>query len=82
MTCQELIDFLIDYVEGLLATEARRPFEEHLAICPECQAYLDSYKTTLALERLCHESEEIPPEIPEDLVRAVLTARRQARTDG
>lgn len=82
MTCRELIDFLIDYVDGLLAAEERRPFEEHLAICPECRAYLDSYKTTLSLEKLCQEHDDIPHEIPEDLVQAVLTARRQATTDG
>jgi anti-sigma factor RsiW len=50
-TCREVIDFLMDYLEGGLAPERRRAFEEHLAECPSCVAYLTTYRATVELAR-------------------------------
>ena len=78
MTCRELIDFLMSYLDGELPEAESRSFEEHLEICPDCANYLDSYRTTVALARdACHgDDDSLPAEIPEDLVTAVLDARR------
>ena len=80
MTCQELADFIIDYVEGNLPDVQRTTFEEHLAVCPSCIEYLKSYRTTKAvLDDLgCEAKEEVPCEVPEDLVNAILAARKAA----
>ena len=78
MTCQELADFIMDYVDGALPAEQRDVFEKHLAVCPSCIEYLKSYRTTKAvLDDLgCDAEEQVPYEVPEDLVNAILAARK------
>lgn len=76
VTCEVLIGFLLDYLEGELPAARRRAFEEHLAECDSCVAYLASYRETIRLARAAWEparraAEEIPPE----LARAILAAR-------
>ncbi len=80
MTCQELIDFLMDYVEGDLPGGETRAFDEHLGICTHCRDYLASYRETVRLGKMiCHgEAGELPSDVPEDLVAAILEARRGA----
>ena len=80
MTCQDLADFIIDYVEKKLPDVQRTTFEEHLAVCPSCIEYLKSYRTTkMVLDDLgCDAQERVPSEVPEDLVNAILAARKVA----
>ena len=51
--------------------------EGHIEICSECAAYVDSYRTTVALARACEEVDALPDDVPDDLVKAILTAREQ-----
>ena len=78
MKCRELAEFLIDYVSGELPEETRSNFELHLTRCRNCHAYLDQYKSTVAAGKIaCGEhSDELPMDVPEDLVKAVLAARK------
>lgn len=78
MTCQELIGFLMDYFDGDLPPEARRRFDRHLGMCADCTAYLTSYRETVRLGKMiCRPgNDELPEDIPEDLVQAILEARR------
>ncbi len=78
MTCKELIDFLMDYVEGDLPETEGRHFEEHLRACPCCEDYLISCRETIRLGKMiCRpEKSTLPPDLPEDLVAAILEARR------
>ena len=77
ITCRELVDFLIDYVEGTLPPDEKAAFEEHLSVCPACQHYVMSYKTTIALSRVAFRNpdDEVPPEVPADLVKAIMAVR-------
>jgi len=79
MTCKELVEFLMDYLDGLLSEPERRRFEEHLGECPDCVAYLATYREAVRLgkEACTAGGDAIPAEVPEDLVRAVLAARRR-----
>lgn len=79
LTCKQLIDFLDDYVGGALAAEERAEFDRHLALCPACVDYLDGYRETIRLGRaaLARGDEAVPDEVPEELVRAILAARRR-----
>ncbi len=79
MTCKEFIDFLMAYLDGELEAETARVFEEHMKLCPPCVDYLESYKVTVALGRkaCADEDAEVPPEVPEGLVKAILAARRK-----
>jgi anti-sigma factor RsiW len=79
MTCRELVDCLGDYVAGDLSPGERARFDAHLRACPECVAYLASYRSTLELEKLAfdHPDDPVPGSVPEELLRAVVAARRR-----
>lgn len=71
ITCREVIEFLIDYLDGELSAEELRQFQRHLAVCASCVAYLQTYEQTVRLARDL--DEEI--ELPEELIEAVLASR-------
>jgi anti-sigma factor RsiW len=79
MTCRELVEFLMEYLSGELAVDQRRAFEDHLAVCPECVVYVKSYEETVKLGKAAfsHPDAGIPDEVPDDLVKAILRARRR-----
>ena len=53
MSCRDLVELVTDYLEAALPAPDRLRFEEHLAQCPPCQAYLDQMRQTVgALGRL------------------------------
>jgi anti-sigma factor RsiW len=78
VTCQELVDFLMAYLDQELAPDVHRVFEDHIDACPPCLAYLDSYRETVRLgQSLCADPEDaIPDDVPEDLIRGILAARK------
>ena len=78
MTCRELIGFLMDYVEGELPPDEHRRFDRHLGLCTDCTSYVASYRETVRLGKMiCRpDKEELPSDMPEDLVQAILAARR------
>ena len=81
MTCREFADVLADYLSGDMPAPTRRVFEEHLAICENCQKYLRSYEETVKLGRRAFDHDgPVPDEVPDDLVKAVLAARGRARS--
>jgi anti-sigma factor RsiW len=78
LTCRECVEFLMDYLEQTLAAEVRATFERHLAACPNCVRYLESYKTTTSVCKKVFEApaSEAAPAVPEELIQAILAARR------
>ena len=74
LTCHEVIDFLSDYLDQELSAETAAAFEEHLAICPDCVAYLDNFRATLAASRAAFAA-QVEASIPEELVQAILASR-------
>jgi anti-sigma factor RsiW len=74
VTCRDFADFLLDYVEGALPTDTRRRFDEHMAICPDCVHYLQHYTETVKAGRLAM-VDDLPEDVPEELVSAILRAR-------
>ena len=78
MTCQEILDFLMQYLDGELPAEQLACFEEHLHVCGPCVAYLETYQETIRLGRAaCAEDDAPCKDVPEELVRAILDARRK-----
>jgi anti-sigma factor RsiW len=75
LKCREIIDFVMAYLDGELPERERAIFDAHLTICPECVNYVESYKSTMALTKRTQTSTETAP-IPDDLVRAILAARK------
>jgi anti-sigma factor RsiW len=77
MKCREFVEFLMEYLDGALADAERRVFEQHVGDCPACVNYLNSYRETVRLGcSVCSPDDEVPPDVPEDLVQAILSARR------
>jgi anti-sigma factor RsiW len=80
MNCREFTEFLHEYLFGGLPAGERAEFEKHLAECPWCVAYLDSYQKTIHLEgTLSAGSQDAPPpaDAPEELIQAILRARQR-----
>jgi len=77
LTCREFADFMADYLADELSPAIKDSFDEHLRLCPNCRRYLASYKETVALGRHAFEDYEamLPPEVPDDLVKAILAVR-------
>jgi anti-sigma factor RsiW len=74
VTCREVADFLLDYVEGGLPGDTRRRFDEHMAMCPDCAQYLQHYTETIDAGRLAM-AEDLAADVPDELVIAILKAR-------
>ena len=49
LTCQELVELVTDYLEGVLPDDVRARFDEHVAVCPGCETYLDQIRETAEL---------------------------------
>ena len=82
ISCRELIDFLDAYEDDTLEPDRRAVFDRHVNACPPCLAYLESYRATVAAGRsVCDadakDGEAPAEELPEELVRAILSARRK-----
>lgn len=49
ISCQEFVELATDYLEGALDPGTRQRFEEHLAVCPGCETYLEQMRETARL---------------------------------
>lgn len=47
LTCRELVEIITDYLEGAMPEPERARFEEHVAGCAPCRAYLRQMRMTL-----------------------------------
>jgi anti-sigma factor RsiW len=69
MKCREVVELVTEYLEGTLSPSQHRLFEEHIAGCDGCQAYLAQLRATRrVLGRLAYEP--IPAAVKTDLLKA------------
>lgn len=66
LNCRDVGQLLHDYVEGLLTPLIQQQLEQHLADCPNCTAFLNTYRQTIRVSRELR-CEEIPQELKEKL---------------
>jgi anti-sigma factor RsiW len=78
LTCRDFVTFLGDYLDGRLSGEQVSRFNEHLSRCPPCVTYTETYLTAVRIGKsvLRDSDESVPADVPEDLVQAILAARR------
>lgn len=78
MTCKEVVELMTGYLEGTLPAADRARFEEHIAGCDGCRAYLAQLRTTRTLlGRLGHEP--VPESIQNELLEAFRSWRSGAQ---
>ncbi|MDA2918230.1 zf-HC2 domain-containing protein [Desulfobacterota bacterium AH_259_B03_O07] len=46
-TCKQATSLIMDYLTGEMNSMTKRAFEEHLSFCPDCIAFLRTYKKTI-----------------------------------
>ena len=68
VSCEELNQLLIDYVDGTLSSDDHTRLEAHFTDCPNCLAMMKTYRETIAF---CRElfSHSMPFEIRTRLSR-------------
>ena len=52
LVCQQVVELVTDYLEGVLSRRDRKRFDRHLRACPNCTAYLEQMRTTIARRRV------------------------------
>jgi anti-sigma factor RsiW len=48
MSCNEFVELVTDYLDLTLDERTRQRFEQHLALCPGCETYLEQIRQTAA----------------------------------
>jgi anti-sigma factor RsiW len=75
MTCRQVVELMTDYLEGMLPATDRARFEEHIAGCDGCRAYLAQLRVTRDLVgRIADET--MPASVERELIEAFRNWRR------
>lgn len=76
VTCASGVELLMDYLEGVLPAETAAALEAHVAGCPRCTAYVESYRATPRILRDATAA-PFPPELEESLLAFLRDRRRR-----
>ena len=60
--CNELVEVVTDYLEGILDGERHRRFAEHLKRCKGCETYVAQIRETVRLVGTLREEDLFPDE--------------------
>jgi predicted anti-sigma-YlaC factor YlaD len=69
LSCQELVELVTAYLDGVLSEAERARVEEHLADCEPCRVYIEQMERTIGLSGRLR-VEDVPPEAAEALLAA------------
>ena len=76
ISCQQLVDFCLDYIEGDLPRDEQVGFMRHLAQCPDCVTFFETYRRTPQISREAL-NVKIPPAV-KDAIHSFLRERRDS----
>ena len=65
--CKDVVENIIGYIEAELDDKTLEELERHLHECPECQAFVRTYKKMLELAGKLRERTFVTPEIRQRL---------------
>jgi len=66
LRCRDVGQLLYEYVEQRLEPPISQQLEQHLADCPGCLAFINTYKQTVRVSADLH-CKDIPPELQRKL---------------
>jgi hypothetical protein len=78
-TCKQIADLVFNYLNDTLGPRVKRDFNQHLAICPDCVAFLSTYKKTVATTRSIR-AEDMPENVRSNILDFLRSRARQNRT--
>jgi anti-sigma factor RsiW len=76
LSCQELVELVTDYLDGVLPPAERVRFDAHIADCDGCRAYLEQIRATIALTGTLA-PEQLAPEAEAGLLEAFRDWKRR-----
>jgi anti-sigma factor RsiW len=76
ISCQQLIEYCLDYIEGDLPDEEQVRFRRHLGQCPDCVTFFETYRRTPEVSRAVLRT-SIPESVRQS-VQAFLRVRRES----
>ena len=79
IACVSGVELLMDYLEGELPADLSAALDAHVAGCPRCAAFVESYRATPRILRDATAA-ALPPDIEASL-QAFLRARTNAFRD-
>jgi len=78
MICREVVELMTDYLDGALSDLDRARFEDHIAGCKGCTAYLEQLRRTRSvIGRLA--AEAVPAALEAELLSAFRSWRSEPR---
>jgi anti-sigma factor RsiW len=78
ITCQDLVEGLLEFLSDELWPPKRAEFDLHLARCASCTAYVRTYKDTVEMARAAYDPTVYQPEMPESLIQEILAKAPKA----
>ena len=66
-TCEQIAEIVYGYVNGKLSPDAKRDFQRHLRICPDCVAFFKTYKKTVAAMKCVH-VDDLPARVRDNVL--------------
>lgn len=77
-SCKEVVKLLSDYIEGECSPEVETLIDAHLADCPDCIAFVNTFRKSMAMTKALNYSD-----IPDDVrVRLRRVLGRQLPMEG
>lgn len=78
ITCTEFEEFVVSYLDNDMPPRQKSKFDWHIRLCRECRDYLAAYQRAreLGIEMLSGSNDSVPEDVPEDLIEAILAARK------
>ena len=76
ISCRQLFDFCLDYIEGDLPEDVQTDFRRHLGRCSDCVNFFETYRRTPEISR-----EVLQTHIPPSVKQSVLAYLRERMTD-
>lgn len=76
IVCRQAVDLMVEYLDGALPRRQRRRLERHLRACPNCSAYLQQIRMTVAAVGAIE-----PGDLDEEAIDDLVNLYRQWRGD-